>query len=119
MKKIIYIFILFTIFGFTKKSERITPAFEPTSYTEINKDLKFLNKNSTCFNTDSSTKPNKPTKAKKRKKAKGTQPALYVANEHSTKIHVAENDFALFSKESYFFQLFFSDKKRGPPALSI
>ncbi len=85
---------------------------------KINKQGVFFTKKTTTFYLKISNphSSNKQVPIKKRKKEKGTPPLFYLVDEYLTKIHTVENDFTISFHKFYFFQLFFSDKKRGPPA---
>jgi hypothetical protein len=116
LKRFIYVFLLFIALGLTHKIGLIRHAHEFVKRDKEENSYKAIT-NFDHTNTKKYPASNKPY-PQKNKKVKGTQPALYLANEPIAIINIKEKEHTITYKKLYYYQLFFSDKKRGPPIYS-
>jgi hypothetical protein len=114
LRNFIYIFLLFVALGLTHKIGLIRHAHEFAKRDKEKSNYKEIT-NFDNINTKDYPFSNKSIPNKKKKKVKGTQPLLCLADEPTAITNVITTEHKNSYKKLYYYQLFFSDKKRGPP----
>ncbi len=120
MKKIAYIFILLFCLGFKHINAKAEHSYATQQLSVLNKYENTLKEkfSTSYFNTKDSKVSKKPSQTKKKKRPRGIKTPLYsFPTECVCLIFPNENELIFPCHKFYFFRLFFSNEKRGPPAI--